>query len=1172
MSITDPSATADRVALADASIATVRRWLQASSAQHADPHSRRLMQLLQDPGGLSFARRFVDGVVRPDDLGVAAREFERVSRDVPRSLPAWLRAAVLMGGGFAPLMPPVVVPIARRVMRSTVSHLVVDATPEKLDKSLARLRQGGAALNINLLGEAVLGADEAARRLRGIRALLARSDVDYVSVKVSSVVSQLNLWAFDETVDQVVDTLAPLYEDAAAAGGKFINLDMEEYRDLDLTVAVFMRLLSRPTLRRLEAGIVLQAYLPDSFAALQRIAEWAGSRVADGGAPVKVRLVKGANLPMEHVDAALHGWAPAPYATKAETDANYKRMLEWALTPERAAVVRLGVAGHNLFDIAYAWLLARQRGVEGRTDFEMLLGMAPAQAAAVSADVGAVRFYTPVVDPAQFDSAISYLVRRLEEAASPENFMSSLPLLDAEGSAFELEAQRFRESLGLIDTVSAEPRRTQDRADAEAERGAVVAPAASVAAFTNTPDTDPALGANRAWGRAILQRAAASDAGEATVAASRVGSVAGLRHLLQAAAAAGEAWGARSAEERASALDAVGAALAAHRDRLIEVAAAEAGKTIGEADPEVSEAIDFAHYYAASARELATVTKARFVPPRVTSVIPPWNFPIAIPAGGVLAALAAGSAVVLKPSRRSERTAAVLAELMWEAGIPRDLLVFAPLDSSDLGRELVTDPLVDRVILTGSYDTAAQFRSWRPELDLHAETSGKNAIIVTPSADFDHAVADIVKSAFGHAGQKCSAASTVILVGSVAESSRFKAKLLDAVTSLRVGWPSDPRSVMGPVIAPPEGKLARGLGTLGAREWWMLEPRRLDHTGRLWSPGVRDGVQPGSEYHLTEYFGPVLGLMSATTLDEAIALQNAPAYGLTAGLHSLDPEEISHWLSNVEAGNLYVNRGITGAIVRRQPFGGWKRSSVGPGAKAGGPDYVASLGRWEPVPSPQRQHLRLSGVSDAIAGLIEAAQPGMDYAQFDRARRGAADDAVEWRDRFGVPRDLSGLGVERNVFRYLPARALVRLAEQGDFGDFVRVLAAAATAGATVLVSTPEPLPAPLATLFAGADSPLHVESITVETDAAFNRRMADLAARGTADSRTPSVSRVRMIGGDTAAFAAATGGSPDFALFADPVTDAGRVELLPFLREQAVSITAHRYGSLDRELLDLEL
>jgi RHH-type proline utilization regulon transcriptional repressor/proline dehydrogenase/delta 1-pyrroline-5-carboxylate dehydrogenase len=239
-------------------------------------------------------------------------------------------------------------------------------------------------------------------------------------------------------------------------------------------------------------------------------------------------------------------------------------------------------------------------------------------------------------------------------------------------------------------------------------------------------------------------------------------------------------------------------------------------------------------------------------------------------------------------------------------------------------------------------------RSWKPDMHLLGETSGKNAIVITQAADIDLAIRDLVRSAFGHAGQKCSAASLAIVEAPLYDDEGFMQRIADATRSLVVGSPCDPGSVVGPLIGEPSPKLRRGLTELGDGERWLVEPTHID--GTLWSPGVRLGVRAGSWYHVTECFGPVLGLMRADDLDHAIELQNATPFGLTGGIHSLDDTEVEHWLEHVQVGNAYINRGITGAIVQRQPFGGWKRSSVGCGPKAGGPDYVAEMVTGAPVP------------------------------------------------------------------------------------------------------------------------------------------------------------------------------------------------------------------------------
>ena len=1141
--------------LADEAIATVRRWLKESASIAPDTSAQRLAGVLRDPLGLEFTLGFVDKVVRPEDLRVAGRNLETLSRAIPKFLPWYLRAAILLGGGFAPLIPWPIVPISRWVLRGMVAHLVIDATPRKLDKTLHRLRRQRIRLNMNLLGEAVLGDEESDRRLRGTRELLERPDVDYVSIKVSSVAAQLSMWAFEETVERVVERLTPLYTLAATSPSpKFINLDMEEFRDLDLTTAVFMRLLDQPALKKLEAGIVLQAYLPDALGALQGLTAWATERRQRGGAGIKVRVVKGANLAMEQVDATVHGWPLATYSQKVETDANYKRVLNWALTPEHTDAVRIGVAGHNLFDVAYAWLLAKQRRVDTRIEFEMLLGMATGQAEVVKRDVGGLLLYTPVVHPREFDSAISYLVRRLEENASTDNFMSGLFELSSNPEVFARESGRFLASLDGLDSTVPRSNRVQDRLHPEVTQGVL-------SAFENQPDTDPSRADNRSWGLSILKRSVRSELGKQTITAAAVTDSKLLGSLITSTAKAGDIWAALPATDRARILHDAGDVLSAFRGRLIEVMASETGKTIAEGDVEVSEATDFAHYYAERALDLDRVPGARFVPARLTVVAPPWNFPVAIPAGSVLSALAAGSAVILKPAHQARRCAAVLAEALWEAGIPRALLTLVAIDEGSLGKQLISDPAVDRLILTGAWETAALFRSWRADLPLLAETSGKNAIIVTPSADLDLAVADVVKSAFGHAGQKCSAASLVILVGSVATSERFKRQLVDSVKTLRVGLPSDPTTQMGPIIEPASGKLLGALTTLAEGEEWMVKPRQLDESGRLWSPGVRSGVAAGSEFHRTEYFGPVLGVMTAETLEEAIELQNATDFGLTAGIHSLDPIEVAHWIDQVDAGNLYVNRGITGAIVRRQPFGGWKRSSVGTSAKAGGPNYLMTLGRWESLESDPGEDLTLEGISEPVARVIKRAQTGLDFLEFDRVRLAAVRDEKAWQSEFGVSRDVSSLGVERNVFRYRPLPVTIRLAEGAPMGDLIRLIAAATRAGSALFVSTPIPLPDPLVELFGEFGAPTLMQSVIVESDARWHARLVAGELKTT---------RIRLAGGDASVLATIVKGNPDVAIYGGPVTTAGRVELLPFLHEQAVSITAHRFGNPDRSMAEL--
>ncbi|HLS13994.1 MAG TPA: bifunctional proline dehydrogenase/L-glutamate gamma-semialdehyde dehydrogenase, partial [Beutenbergiaceae bacterium] len=994
----------------EAAVELAHRWAVATEEGQTRAERRsagQLAALVADPAGLDLAMRFVDRVARPEDLKVAARELGNISAAAASSfLSPADRALLKLGALAAPLAPPLVVPAARARLRQLVGHLVVDAEDPALSKHLAAAKEQNYRLNINLLGEMVLGEDEAARRTERTRQILAREDVDYVSIKVSSLVSQISTWDTAGTTARVLERLRPLYRTAAAGSPpSFVNLDMEEYRDLDLTLDVFEALLSEPEFTGLEAGVVLQAYLPDSMPALERLIDFARRRRAAGGAAIKVRLVKGANLAMERVDAEVHNWPQAPYLTKAEVDANYVRMLDRTLRPEVSDGLRVGVASHNLFHVALAHHLARARQVSHALDVEMLQGMAPAQARAVSADVsGELILYTPVVAPTDFDVAVSYLVRRLEENAAPENFLHAL-FAESRGqwqTPMVEQEERFRASVTDREEAFAGSRRQPDRPEIGAS-------------FANTPDSDPALPQSRLWAEQVLS------ASPRARTSPQLADTAAVDQVVGTARSAGDTWAQVPAEDRGAVLRTAARELESRRGQLLTQMAHEGGKTIAEGDPEVSEAIDFARYYADRAEELPQIAAAEgltFTPSTAVLVTPPWNFPVAIPIGGVLAALAAGAGVIIKPAPQTpgcvEIPVAAVRDALHHHGYDPDTVQVVRTGEDEVGRHLVAHPGFDQVILTGAYQTAQMFGSWRHRHSpagpgVVAETSGKNALIVTPSADYDLAVADVLRSAFGHAGQKCSACSLLILVGSAGTSARFRRQLIDAVASLRVGWPQDLSAMMGPVIDAPSGKLARVQTQLEPGEHWLVEPRALDDTGRLWSPGLKEGVAPGSPFHLTEYFGPVLGIMRADTLEQAIAWQNATDYGLTGGLHSLERTEIDLWLRTAEVGNAYVNRGITGAIVQRQSFGGWKRSTVGPGAKAGGPNYVAQFGTWEQAGVPAGAGAPGRRVS---ALLQEVTLPQQEMAWLGQA---AGSDAYARDVYFRAERDLTGLAAEANI-------------------------------------------------------------------------------------------------------------------------------------------------------------
>ncbi|MGB5049990.1 MAG: proline dehydrogenase family protein [Caldilineaceae bacterium] len=1142
--------------------------------------SERLARLMNDPLGKELTIVMVDQAFRSHQPARIADQISHLLDEygTPQYMDWWERAALTVGGVMGHYLPAVVVPPIIARLRQETRTVILPGEEGDLRRYLQKRRASGVRLNLNQLGEAILGEEEAARRMTAYLELLARPDVEYISVKVSSVFSQINLVAYRHTVELVKERLRTLYRQALAhrytdpdghSSHKFVNLDMEEYRDLHLTLDAFKEVLDEAEFMPLSAGIVLQAYIPDSFHEQQKLTDWALDRVARGGAAIKIRIVKGANLAMERVEAALHGWPQAPYTNKPEVDANFKRMVAYGCHTQRARAVRLGVASHNLFDVAYGLLLRQRAGVEEFVEFEMLEGMANHQARAVQDAAGGLLLYAPVVKTQDFHSAIAYLVRRLDENTAPENFLHDLFGMQPGSPEWHKQREHFLHACSLMETARAIPNREQDRRKEQPQ---------TQPGFHNEPDTDWSLPANQRWIVEIadewrektIESIPLQVAGE-FIHTKEMGngidpsrpdavsfhySLATLELVEKALASAVEAqknWGQRPVPERKAILLAVGDELARRRGDLIGAMLREAAKTPSEGDAEVSEGIDFARYYARSLDKLADQPDVAFTPLGVVVVTPPWNFPFAIPAGGVLAGLMAGNAVILKPAPEAVLTGWQIAQALWAAGVPKDVLQFVPAPDNEVGRQLIVDERTAAVILTGSIETARLFLGWRPGLRLFAETSGKDCLIITALADRDQAIKDLVRSAFGHNGQKCSAASLAILEAEVYDDPDFRRQLRDAAASRAVGSAWELASLQTPLTQPPSPKLLRALTTLDAGEAWLLEPKVLvvaeqefgdPATHRLWSPGIKLGVQPGSFFHQTECFGPVLGLMRAQDLDEAIEFANGVDFGLTGGIHSLDDREVERWLERVEVGNAYVNRHITGAIVRRQPFGGWKASVVGPGAKAGGPNYVHQFGHFQQTALPQK----LARPAPAVASLLQRLEPLVEPDAVATLRAAAGCYAWAWAEHFSQAHDPSQILGERNILRYRPLTGLLLRADKAtDPSALALALLAAATVGASVHLSIGPGLE--------GWHWLARTGGITLAVEGESNL-VSQL------QTTPPPVDRLRALVPLETELRRALNNA-GISVVEGPVLANGRLELGHYLREQAVSQTVHRYGNV---------
>ncbi|MGQ0659157.1 MAG: proline dehydrogenase family protein [Chromatiales bacterium] len=905
--------------------------------------------------------RFVDVLPALDDDAELVRHLREYLGDHELPLPALvglgLRAATGTGGR---LLAPVV--------RKTVAHLarrfIGGADIAEALGTARKLWSHGRAVSLDLLGEATVSEAEALAYQRRYLQLLGEAPGQiarwpetsaplgkaglHVSLKVSSLYSQTQPADFEGSVAAVSDRLRPIFL-AARDGAAAVCLDMEHFELRDITLACLQRVLVEPSLQAwADGGIALQAYLVDTDTTVAELTAWARAR----GAPITVRLVRGAYWDQETITAAAYGWTPPVWPGKMQTDACYERCLDalFHAYPD----VRVAVATHNVRSIARALVLAEITGRRpGEFEFQMLYGMAPHLENALVERGQKVRVYLPF---GELLPGMAYLVRRLLENTSSQSFQH---LRQREPASVEalLASPHIEAAICAAADTTASPGIFNNtpvyRFTEAVERTRV---RAALAAARSGPYTEHAL---RIDGAAVVSTEYLVSVNPAHP-GETVGRVckAGAEHVERAVAGATRAlaaWSALAMDTRADCLCTAAIELRRRRDEFAACEILEAGKSWSEADADVTEAIDYLEYYAEAARRLGAghimnvpgETNALGYRPRgVGVIIPPWNFPLAILVGMLSAAIVTGNTAILKPSSQTPVIAARLVDLLHDAGLPPGVVQFLPGGGGVIGDFLVQHPGIHFIAFTGSLEIGARIVRLAAEIrhgqhhvkHVIAEMGGKNAIIVDGDADLDDAVRGVVHSAFSYQGQKCSACSRVIVVGS--HYQRFLNRLTEATASLRIGPPEDPANFLGPVIE--ESARDRIRAIIEAAKHYARVAYQMDssHLADGWyvGPAVFSEVPPHSPLAQEEIFGPVLAVMRASNLDEALRLANGTPYALTGGLYSRSPANIARVKREFECGNLYINRKITGALVGRQPFGGFKLSGLG--SKAGGPDYL----------------------------------------------------------------------------------------------------------------------------------------------------------------------------------------------------------------------------------------
>jgi RHH-type proline utilization regulon transcriptional repressor/proline dehydrogenase/delta 1-pyrroline-5-carboxylate dehydrogenase len=869
----------------------------------------------------------------------------------------------------------------RHQVEQMASTFIAGASIDSAMAVLAQLWRTGRACSVDLLGEATVSEREADqyrdRCLQALKSLVEAAalwpaapllEQDHLgtvpriqlSVKLSALYSQLDAIDPEGSFQAVAARLRPIM-DLAMASPASITLDMEQSELKDLTLMIFMRLLSEDAYRSFpHGGIAIQAYQKESAADVDRLIQWVKRR----GAPVTIRLVKGAYWDSDSITYAQRGWPIPVFQTKAETDANYEALSRVLI--EHADVIRPSFGTHNLRSLSHAEAAAQAAGLPAQAcEYQMIFGMAEPLQSAVAESGRRLRIYTPV---GELIPGMAYLVRRLLENTSNESVLrkeyvesASLdqllgppegPELTRQRPGASTPANRSAEESEVTGAFTNEPHTNFSKVAARDEMARAITEVRTqlgrVVSYTVAHGTTPS-------GDELVTRNPSAPA--EIVGRMRSVTPADLTRAVATAQMSFDQWSALPPASRVAILVKAADGMRRRRFELAAWEIAETGKGWREADADVAEAIDFLEFYAQEMHRLGQPRRLGHAPgelnhlmwsPRgLVAVIPPWNFPLAIPTGMVSAALVTGNVVLFKPSERAIKMGALLIELLSAAGIPDGALQFVP-GGPEIGRALVSHPSVEVIAFTGSKDVGLQILAQahagmgpeqRSIKRVIAEMGGKNAIIVDETADLDEAITGVVTSFTGYQGQKCSACSRAIVHEAIYD--QFLQRLTDAVMSLNIGPAAAPGHRMGPVIDERARAKVREYIQLGKREARLIVEREANGEGYYVGPTIFADVQPSHRLAQEEIFGPVLAVMRARDFPEAIRMANASAYALTGGVYSRSPGNILAARETFSVGNLYINRPITGALVGRQPFGGHQLSGVG--AKAGGEDYLCQF-------------------------------------------------------------------------------------------------------------------------------------------------------------------------------------------------------------------------------------
>ncbi|MFA6119473.1 MAG: proline dehydrogenase family protein [Parachlamydiales bacterium] len=1131
-------------------------------------HVQIFSKILNNSKGKAFLSNLIDQFFRSKSLNRALDQFSYLllSYGSTRQLSWMLKFKIFTFKLFSTMTPKIFYNLIKKNILKECLNNFNYADTSYLFKYLQKNKNNQIAFWI--LQNKIFGEKSLDKSIRNIINLITKHEISSFCINLSSLTSQLSIPFNNLAKIQIEENLIKIFKalqntakkNKSIQKEKLIILDFEEHSNLDLALEIFEKIIFLDDFLNLPIGFTLKSYFPESYEIQKKLTELAKKRKEKNGACISIRITKGIHLNLELINSSKNNWPSPTYNSKIETDANFKRMINFGSKPENAKAANIIISTSNIFDIAYSLLLLKENNLEEEMFFEII------DSKTTSPVISTLKrlinknliLFCPIVFKKDQEILTAYLLQRINDFINPENFISQQENLFPGTKNWDEQIDNFKQSFKEIPNLISDRKFKQNRT--------ITSDFLVSNSFDNDPITDFSIKENIEWAQNIIEKAKqiiiedvplvingkeVKDTSIATKILSNqnkynyfLADDLNLQKAIESAKEYEKKWQGVSIGKKYDILSKASSLLKKRRAFFIKNLILDIEKNLAQSDLEVSDAIDSIEYQIKNFINTFSNKDIDFKPKGTIVVIPAWGFPLSVSATAITSALIAGNVVILKPLEESVLVCYQFASLLWEAGVPKECLQFVNCPNKLFEKNLISDPRINSVIISTSAENAKKLTKMRGGLELLAASGGINTIIVTAISDKDLAIENIIDSAFSYSGQKLSSASVLILEKEVYDDEEFRYKLKEAAENLITDTSFNLNATITPLIKDPKEDLKTALCTLDKNEWWLVKPKQDENNSRLFSCGVKFGVTLDSFTKNHELYGPVLSVMRANNLDHAIELANKSKFGLSAGLQSLDSREHVKWINSIQAGNYYINTKLTETKIKRQPFGGYKESSFGSGYKLAGPNYNLNFLTLTQISLPKEKQPVNDWVNSLTSFLekidLSAEELGLWYAS-------VANYAYSWK-KLKQDIDSCKLLGQDNFLRYVPRKNITfRLTSNYLALDALRVCAAALTCSTPIEISwsTSKQIEE-----FNWIDL-LPVLTNIEESEDEFLSRV-----------KLGKIKRVRLTNPASKELKKAAAQSA-CCIIDSPILANGRFELLHYIKEINITYDYHRYGNL---------